>query len=56
MIPSSAVDVKPTEKRTPADVGKHSLRLTEMKAGICVSTVSIVSGSDTGRPHRVPAD
>jgi len=29
-------------KRPPADVGKRSLRLTEMKAGICVSTVSIV--------------
>src|SRR5438067_5378981 len=27
-----------------------------MKAGICVSTVSIVSGCDTGRPHPVPAD
>jgi len=27
-----------------------------MKAGICVSTVSIVSGCDTGRPDRLPAD
>jgi hypothetical protein len=33
-------------KRPPADVGKRSLRSTEMTASICVSTVSIVCTID----------
>jgi len=55
-LAKSAARKRSAGKRPPADVGTRSLRLTDMKAGICIRTVSIVSGCDTDRPHRVPTD
>src|SRR5262249_46870491 len=54
--------VLPSQK-PPADRGRGCTdpgpivtTVLTVKAGICVSTVSIVSACGTGRPHRVPAD